>query len=128
FGSQISLSLLRWIPSPDGERRTPDELGYEYRVDDPVAWKEFLGRAAGDPAAAVEVVHRTLRLVDRMARPVEKVVIAAPEIAPVVQREEPAPVVAPPPVKDDGVREKVLALIAEKTGYPSEMLDLDLDL
>jgi len=31
-------------------------------------------------------------------------------------------------VKDDGVREKVLALIAGKTGYPPEMLDLELDL
>src|SRR5436305_1663276 len=129
FGSQISMSLLRWVPSPDGERPSPDALGYAYRVDDPMAWKGLLARAAGDPAAAVEVVHRTLRVVGRTAKIVEKV-IAAPEIAPVVKREEPAPVSAPPPVpvQNDGVRERVLALIAEKTGYPPEMLDLDLDL
>src|SRR5207244_3688111 len=28
----------------------------------------------------------------------------------------------------DEVKEKVLALVAEKTGYPTDMLDLDLDL
>ena len=28
----------------------------------------------------------------------------------------------------DGVKETVLHIIAEKTGYPSDMLDLDLDL
>ncbi|MBV8050250.1 MAG: SDR family NAD(P)-dependent oxidoreductase, partial [Acidobacteriaceae bacterium] len=29
---------------------------------------------------------------------------------------------------EDSIREKVLAIVAEKTGYPKEMLDLDLDL
>ena len=33
-----------------------------------------------------------------------------------------------PAVQDDPVKEKVLALVAEKTGYPVDMLDLDLDL
>lgn len=32
------------------------------------------------------------------------------------------------PVMDDPVAAKVLEIVAEKTGYPSEMLDLDLDL
>src|SRR4029077_19386059 len=31
FGSQISMTLLRWTPVPDGRHRTPEELGYEYR-------------------------------------------------------------------------------------------------
>ena len=35
---------------------------------------------------------------------------------------------APAGVNDDEVREQVLALVAEKTGYPQDMLDLDLDL
>jgi NAD(P)-dependent dehydrogenase (short-subunit alcohol dehydrogenase family)/acyl carrier protein len=39
----------------------------------------------------------------------------------------------PPPVKaqaaaDDSIKEKVLAIVAEKSGYPKDMLDLDLDL
>ncbi len=33
-----------------------------------------------------------------------------------------------PPKNGDPVKEKVLALVAEKTGYPVDMLDLDLDL
>jgi len=36
--------------------------------------------------------------------------------------------VAPHTSDDDPVRTKVLALISEKTGYPPDMLDLDLDL
>ncbi|HEX4783967.1 MAG TPA: SDR family NAD(P)-dependent oxidoreductase [Candidatus Sulfotelmatobacter sp.] len=38
------------------------------------------------------------------------------------------PMPAPPAVEDDSVKERVLALVAEKTGYPVDMLDLDLDL
>ena len=29
---------------------------------------------------------------------------------------------------DDSVKERILALVVEKTGYPKDMLDLDLDL
>ncbi len=32
------------------------------------------------------------------------------------------------PVSDDAIKEKVLEIVAEKTGYPKDMLDLDLDL
>ena len=30
--------------------------------------------------------------------------------------------------EDDSVKERILALVVEKTGYPKDMLDLDLDL
>src|SRR5208337_3788481 len=45
----------------------------------------------------------------------------------------PAPSAPPQPAakgdpKGDLVKERVLALVAEKTGYPVDMLDLDLDL
>ena len=51
------------------------------------------------------------------------------EIAPSVRVAAPAPSAPPKPVaKKDSVKEKVLALVAEKTGYPVDMLDLDLDL
>jgi acyl transferase domain-containing protein/NAD(P)-dependent dehydrogenase (short-subunit alcohol dehydrogenase family)/acyl carrier protein len=39
-----------------------------------------------------------------------------------------ASVLPKPATQDDPVKEKVLALVAEKTGYPVDMLDLDLDL
>jgi acyl transferase domain-containing protein/acyl carrier protein/NAD(P)-dependent dehydrogenase (short-subunit alcohol dehydrogenase family) len=38
------------------------------------------------------------------------------------------PAVAPVKVTSDDVKERVLALVVEKTGYPKDMLDLDLDL
>src|SRR5204863_352379 len=37
------------------------------------------------------------------------------------------PALAPPPIADL-VKQRILALAVEKTGYPSDMLDLDLDL
>ena len=37
-------------------------------------------------------------------------------------------VVVPVAVSEDEVRQRVLALVAEQTGYPEDMLDLDLDL
>ena len=38
FGSQISMTLLRWTPVADGRGAAPDELGYGYRIADPAAW------------------------------------------------------------------------------------------
>jgi len=51
----------------------------------------------------------------------------APETTPepIVQRE---PELAPSTVSDDEIKAFVLAAVSEKTGYPSEMLDMDLDL
>jgi acyl transferase domain-containing protein/NAD(P)-dependent dehydrogenase (short-subunit alcohol dehydrogenase family) len=42
-----------------------------------------------------------------------------------------APVMAPPPAlaaSTDAVKQQILSLVSEKTGYPPDMLDLDLDL
>ncbi|MGB8021108.1 MAG: acyltransferase domain-containing protein, partial [Candidatus Nanopelagicales bacterium] len=64
FGSQISMSLMRWTPMPDGRRRTPGELGYAYRIVDRAAWDRFLAEAAGRPGAQLEVVQRRLRIAD----------------------------------------------------------------
>jgi acyl transferase domain-containing protein/acyl carrier protein/NAD(P)-dependent dehydrogenase (short-subunit alcohol dehydrogenase family) len=58
-----------------------------------------------------------------------------PALAPTPVASAPPPALAPTPVAPvapvpemDGVTEKVLQIVAEKTGYPPEMLDLDLDL
>ena len=47
---------------------------------------------------------------------------------PVLVPPAPPPTPAEPAVDSDSVKERVLALVAEKTGYPVDMLDLDLDL
>jgi len=174
FGSQISMTLLHWVKTKDGVRPSPNKLGYAYRIADETAWNAWLARMAGHSAAALEVVHRTLRVKDQVAAariteagkesrpaparvattataPVAEVRAAVPVVQAVpapatVLKPKPAPpaaaetsvkvaAVAPAPAApakpataSDSVKERILALVAEKTGYPVDMLDLDLDL
>ncbi len=116
FGSQISMVLLRWTPVPDGRHRTPDELGYEYRIVDRAAWRRWLGAVTGSADARLEVDHRRLRVAETA------VPAPAPAPAPVVEQV----VAAPPPA--DTVADDVLAVVADKTGYPTDVLEPDLDL
>ena len=145
FGSQIAMTLMRWTPVPDGSHRAPDELGYEYRIVDQAAWRRWLTTAAGIPDAELEVVQHRLRIVDTGA-PVQAASAAIPTQAPTVQSAsvapapapaEPAPVAtapapafqAPPPAPaGDEITDTVVGTVAELTGYPPDLLDLDLDL
>lgn len=125
FGSQIAISLLRWVRPPDGQRSNPHELGYERRVVDAEAWRAWLGRVAETPNPELETVNRTLRVRDRAGA---RLVTECPKIVPAPT---PKTEVSTAPTKapaTDSIREKVLAIVAEKTGYPREMLALDLDL
>ncbi len=174
FGSQISMMLLRWVPTKDGVHRGPNDLGYAYRVADTHAWNAWLSHIAGYPTTELEVVKRTLRVRDqgpwaRVATKVEDsrpvttptpaptqpaskpaptvqttapaaaAAVVAPAPAPTPRIEAPKPVVEvkaatpPPPAGEKSapsgsVKERILALAVEKTGYPQDMLDLDLDL
>jgi 3-oxoacyl-(acyl-carrier-protein) synthase/NAD(P)-dependent dehydrogenase (short-subunit alcohol dehydrogenase family)/acyl carrier protein len=164
FGSQLGMSLTRWVPPPDGRRRNADQLGYGYRIADASAWANWLGRASGYEAADLEVVTRRLRIRDqgapagkaapsaahipvsrapepaateagsavRFPDPVPSVPAPAapvPAFTPSVPEPVPeAPGPAPVTVAGDGVEEAVINLVAEKTDYPPDMLDLDLDL
>ncbi len=156
FGSQISMMLLRWVKTKDGVRRAANALGYAYRIAEPETWNAWLTTVAGRSSAELEVVNRTLRVRDhgylqsastRTSEPIREVATPAAqtvtaavmavkkEFAPTakpVQTVTPAPPPSQPAVvantKQDAVKERVLALVAEKTGYPVDMLDLDLDL
>jgi len=161
FGSQISMTLMRWVASKDGARPGVNGLGYAYRIADASAWSNWLARMAGHSSADLEVVQRTLRIrdqkaaarvedLDRNASPVlEPIpVLSAPAPAAVVFDTRPtaqchkevtttpvklqataAPPTLPKPAsQSDPVKERLLALVVEKTGYPQDMLDLDLDL
>jgi acyl transferase domain-containing protein/NAD(P)-dependent dehydrogenase (short-subunit alcohol dehydrogenase family)/acyl carrier protein len=154
FGSQISMSLLHWVTTKDGVHRRPNALGYAYRIADENCWKAWLSQIASYPTADLEVMHRTLRVCDQgpaaarlevtqksqaAAAPAvpEQPVVAAPAapapkavLEPKVEVNTPvaAPPAATPAAAGDPVKEHVLALVAEKTGYPVDMLDLDLDL
>ena len=155
FGSQIAMSVLRRTPVPDGRRRAPQELGHAYRIIDPAAWQAWLDRLSGRSDSAVEVDHRTLRLID----------VGAPEVpgragtqVPVPYAHQavqgghaasaalppaptaPAPVVAPAAAPEaaaapaeagagvDPVLVSVTRVVSEMTGYPAELLDPELDL
>jgi len=161
FGSQISMSLFRWVATKDGVRRRPSALGYSYRITDEETWKTWLEKIAGSKTN-LEVVHRTLRVNDtgaanRLAEeakklepvrvsglperlvpavematvPIPLAVVAPKEIS---ETQKPSPVELTPltaskaVVESDPVKERVLTLVSEKTGYPVDMLDLDLDL
>ena len=152
FGSQISMALLRWTPVADGRRRSPADLGFNYRITDRPAWDAWLQRVSSYEAPKLEVVQHRLRVADQGApaasRPVPADAVApasaadrrepavpAPEpaAAPAPPAPEPAPVAAsepaPPPAAAAGsVEDRVLAIVGEQTGYPTELLDMELDL
>jgi acyl transferase domain-containing protein/NAD(P)-dependent dehydrogenase (short-subunit alcohol dehydrogenase family)/acyl carrier protein len=200
FGSQISMTLLRWVATKDSVHPAHNALGYTYRIADADAWKTWLGTVSGNPSPTLEIVHRTLRICDaRAPRALAAVATSQPAsaptvpaahtqeprtieatgpilkpqpamasasashiattaqapMAPVIPKPEPAvanvipasskpatPVAMPRPattvppepsglIKEeemDAIKEKVLDIVAEKTGYPKDMLDLDLDL
>ncbi|MGA5299591.1 SDR family NAD(P)-dependent oxidoreductase [Nucisporomicrobium flavum] len=152
FGSQIAMSLLRWTPLADGRHRSPDELGYAYRIVDRAAWQRWLSEMAG-PDARLEVVQRRLRVAD-VGAPVTPVAEPTPIVqpapiaqpAPIPPIVEPAPVAVAPPVVEvppaqpepepvvaataagDEVTDAVVEIVSGLTGYPPDLLDVDLDL
>jgi len=148
FGSQISLALLRGVPAPGGQRPGIGELGYDYRIIEPERWQRWLEWISGHPGAQVEVEHRTLRVRDegppsaKMPRPTAQAVPGSPPetvgvepSAVLAPTPEPTQAVAPSespatsePAPLDPVQKRVLEIVSETTGYPQEMLDLDLDM
>ena len=157
FGSQVSMTLLRRVAAKQDVRPSPNALGYAYRIDDPQVWNAWLAQVAGHPVAKLEVVRRTLRVPDNGAPArtgavaKERQSQAAPatpsrslQTTPVISKFDPVSPSAPAagkvsgqvatipapatPAAVDPVRERILALVSEKTGYPPDMLDLDLDL
>ena len=154
FGSQITMLLLRWTPVADGRRRNADELGYDYRIADRAAWTAWLRRVSGYEDPQLEVVQHRLRVADQgppAGGPLEPAAVpdvAPAEIEPAALEAEPAPAARPRtrraeprpergraararagrPPRSAGVEERVLAIVAEQTGYPPDLLDMDLDL
>jgi len=158
FGSQISMTLMRWTKTKDGTHRSPHALGYAYRIENQEAWKTWLTTIAGHPVEDLEVVRHTLRVPDKAAASRNgdaakaKTPTAIPVVIDVVKQTATAPKSnlvssvlspptslesVPPPVTaapkhatshEEAIKTRVLTLVSEKTGYPIDMLDLDLDL
>jgi acyl transferase domain-containing protein/acyl carrier protein/NAD(P)-dependent dehydrogenase (short-subunit alcohol dehydrogenase family) len=154
FGSQISMTLLRWIPTPDGRHRDPDALGFGYRIADERAWRAWMKRISGYEKPEFEVAQRTLRIIDQgpavqtagaplqiqlpvppqaregAAPPTPAAAVQQPVVPPLQEAAPGAP--EPAPVASgrvpDPVKAEVMRIISEKTGYPLDMLDPELDL
>ena len=114
FGSQLAMTLMRRTAGP---RRRSHELGYAGRIEDAGRWRTWLSEMSGQNTPNVEVVNRTLRVVDhgpsdgpvRAPKPAERdkpavaplaVVVAADALAespPVIEARAPAAVAVPPP-------------------------------
>ncbi len=143
FGSQIAMTLLRKIP---GQAERVDKISYD----------RWLSAISGYTAAELETVQRTLRIKNQGA-PSQKPAAsrwqfgqgptlwaATPQAAQVsvVSASQPAaqaPALQPVEEKPQAVSTQsspgaeeiktyVLYVVSEKTGYPVEVLDLDLDL
>ena len=131
FGSQIAMALLAWTPMPDGRRRHPDELGYASRMVDPARWQSWLTDVTGRRDPQLEVDHRRLRVADTGApqtAPAAPASVAPATVTTVAAPPEPAPTEEAPAPAEATVAERVVAMVSELTGYPPDLLDLDLDL
>jgi len=139
FGSQIAMSLFRRVQ------------GVEQRVTDQRAYQRWLSEVSGYDAPSVEVQQRTLRIKDEgqpRREPAQSHWL--PGVAPSAVTSDTlgmlstplqatatatAPVATPATTTattttpgGESILEKVLGIVAEKTGYPRDMLDPDLDL
>ena len=134
-----------------GRRRSLEVVKRTLRVRDQGPWHE---RSAGEDSqiavptqtAPIPAPPRQVAAATPMPSSPKAAAAVQPKLTPVAVAEtKPAP--APPPVEttkpvvpvqpaapppfaaaDGSVKERILALVVEKTGYPEEMLELDLDL
>ena len=146
FGSQLGMTLLEKVWQV-GEPRIADEAKHQ-------AW---LKEISGQQAPVLEVVQNTLRIKDNYQHGVKPALVmegsqafvdkvnavhgakpaataapapVTPVVTPVAQpAPAAAPVVAKPVALDEAtVTKEVVKMVGEKTGYPEDMLDIDLDM
>ncbi|HAT72180.1 MAG TPA: beta-ketoacyl synthase, partial [Elusimicrobia bacterium] len=134
FGSHMAMSMTERVWKA-GESRYEDQARYN----------SWVKEVSGDPTAELEVVFNTLRVKDKMTagartpapakEPVSVAAAPAPKPAPAAyaapaRAAVPAPVHKPAPagISQDAVQQEILRMITDKTGYPKDMLELDLDM
>ena len=137
FGSQLGMTLLEKMWQ-EGEPRIADEAKHQ-------AW---LKEISGQQAPVLEVVQNTLRIKDNYQHGVKPALVmegsqafvdkvntvhaheaAAPAApAPVSAPVAPAPAPKAVALDEAAVTKEVVKMVGEKTGYPEDMLDIDLDM
>ncbi|HTY25739.1 MAG TPA: SDR family NAD(P)-dependent oxidoreductase [Desulfomonilaceae bacterium] len=115
FGSQVVVALYKAVSHE------------ENRIVDLATHRNWLKAVTGYADPVVSVEERTLRVSQRLAgQPADDRELAAR--TPSSVEIETVKSAISRAVGSKEVREKILSLLAEKTGYPSEMLDTGLDL
>ncbi|MDY6038876.1 MAG: beta-ketoacyl synthase N-terminal-like domain-containing protein, partial [Elusimicrobiaceae bacterium] len=134
FGSQLGMTLLEKVWQV-GDPRITDEAKHQ-------AW---LKEISGQQAPVLEVVQNTLRIKDNYQHGVKPALVMEGSQAFVDKVKtvhahtaaQPAPVAAQPAVAaapkavaldEATVTKEVVKMVGEKTGYPEDMLDIDLDM
>ena len=122
FGSQIAMSFIKLV-SRD-----------EKRITDQALYTRWLSAISGLSGAELEVVNRTLRVradntqfMKTAAQ--KKVEIKKPAAAPVIPAAAPREVrKETKPSGTDMIRKKISEIVSEKTGYPKDLIEFDLDM
>ena len=139
FGSQLGMTLLEKVWQ-EGEPRIADEAKH-------ASWLKAI---SGQEAPVLEVVQNTLRIKDNYRHGVKPALVmegsqafvdkvntihaheakaAAPVVQPAPAVQAPAAAPAPAVALDEAsVTKEVVKMVGEKTGYPEDMLDIDLDM
>jgi malonyl CoA-acyl carrier protein transacylase len=120
FGSQVGMSLMQLVARENE------------RVADAGRYKSWLSSVTGLANAQTEVKNRTLRIVDqgppaRKPKPAAPV-LPVPVAPPLIVQPSPAAATAATATNAGDVLQRLVGLVAEKTGYPKDLLDPDLDM
>ncbi|MCK4936685.1 MAG: hypothetical protein KAR84_07510, partial [Elusimicrobiales bacterium] len=146
FGSHMAMSFIQKTYSAN-----------QPRIEDSKSYTDWLKQISGDNNAELEVVFNTLRIKDAKMKPQTNVTGEVPGFKPTPMKAMPtAPKPAPRPVEqpvaavsapsvsssatavaerpassdglDEKIKEDILNMLTDKTGYPKDMLELDLDM
>ncbi len=121
FGSQIVMALYKSVSRE------------ENRIVDLRTHRTWLQEVTGYQDPVISVENRTLKVMDRPGKEIAEpavVAVQAAAVAPpsVASQAAPARVAAALNQDVEEVRQKILSLLSDKTGYPADMLDTGLDL
>ena len=127
FGSHMGMSFIEKVYT-EGEKRIFDEKKF----------KDFLKRISGYDDPELEVVNNTLRIKDKgpiqQQEKISEVETKEKESKEVIMEKKEEKInIAEPQNKEislteESVTKTIVNMISEKTGYPKDMLDLDLDM
>ncbi|WP_129670555.1 type I polyketide synthase [Candidatus Chloroploca sp. Khr17] len=125
FAPDVAGHHMAVMPASNGRPSAPSVVSRP-ATPAPVAPTPVATKPTAPVAPTPVATKPTAPVAPAPAPAAHKPVVAPTPVAP-APASQPA-VVSPPPVVSDPVADTVLKLVADKTGYPSEMLDLDLDL